>query len=74
MLVIGRRTRTRVVVNFNESLEIVRSHFRLFEVTRIYFEDLPMGKQIEAAHQGTVMIGVHGSGWRTSRGCVQGQH
>jgi hypothetical protein len=61
-LVIGRRTRNRIVTNFDELIVMLKSEFPRFEVKPIFFEDLPMSKQVEAAHHATIMIGVHGSG------------
>jgi hypothetical protein len=49
-------------VNFDESVEMLRSEFPTFEVRAVFFEDLPMKRQIEAARQCAIMIGVHGSG------------
>jgi hypothetical protein len=38
------------------------TEFPAFEVRPIFFEDVQMKQQIEAAYKATVMIGVHGSG------------
>jgi capsular polysaccharide biosynthesis protein len=62
ILVIGRHTSSRVFTNFEEVIEMLVTGFPAFEVKRIYFEDVQMKQQIEAAYKATIMIGVHGSG------------
>jgi hypothetical protein len=62
ILVIGRRTAGRVVTNVNETIEMLTTVAPGFAVKTIFFETLPMAKQIEAAHMATIVIGVHGSG------------
>jgi hypothetical protein len=64
ILFIGRRTSKRTIVNFEAVLDHLRAETSLaeFDVQPIFFEDMPMKMQIEAAHNATIMIGVHGSG------------
>jgi hypothetical protein len=62
ILVIGRKTGTRVLTNIDDLVSLLQTDFPNFKTKPIYFEDLPMKDQIHAAHTATVMIGVHGSG------------
>jgi hypothetical protein len=64
ILFIGRKTQKRSIVNFEAVVNYLKTEPSLgkFDVKPVFFEDMPMKMQIEAAHNATVMIGVHGSG------------
>lgn len=62
ILLVGRRTKVRSLVNFQETLDMLKETFSSHEVKPIYFEEHDMKDQIKEAYQSTILIGVHGSG------------
>lgn len=62
ILLIGRKTKKRIIINFEAILLKLTEEFPNYYVRPIYFEELKIPQQIDAVYHSSIMIGMHGSG------------